>query len=82
MGDFESGVASYIHARAVVDVFFPVDKRGVEDVCCYQCYYFRRNYQTCGLNGEICQYPSRYVGSNCPLKFAYKIKDEEENETL
>ena len=53
MHDFESGVASYIHGQATVDVFFPVDKRGDADVCCYQCYYFRRNYQTCGLNGEI-----------------------------
>ena len=30
MADFESGVASYIHAQATVDVFFPVDKRGNE----------------------------------------------------
>ena len=59
--DFDSG-------EATVDVFFPVDKRGAADVCCYQCWYFRRNYQTCGLNGEICQYPSKFVGSMCPLK--------------
>lgn len=69
MSSFESGVASYIHGRATVDVFFPVDWKGNADVCCYQCWYFRRNYQTCGLNGEICQYPSKYVGSLCPLKF-------------
>ena len=55
MHDFESGVASYIHGQATVDVFFPVDNRGNADICCYQCYYFRRNYQTCGLNGEICK---------------------------
>ena len=76
MHDFESGVASYIHGQATVDVFFPVDNRGNADICCYQCYYFRRNSQTCGLNGEICQYPSKYVGSNCPLKF---IDNMEEN---
>ena len=29
MPDFESGVASYIHGQATVDVYFPVDKREV-----------------------------------------------------
>ena len=81
MPDFESGVASYVHAQATVDVFFPVDNRGNEDVCCYQCYYFRRNYQTCGLNGEICQYPSKYVGSLCPLKFIENM-EETNNESI
>ena len=74
--DFESGVASYVHGQATVDVYFPVDKRGDADICCYQCYYFRRNYQTCGLNGEICQYPSKYVGSLCPLKFIEEGDDD------
>ena len=38
MPDFESGVESYIHGQATVDVYFPVDKRGDADICCYQCY--------------------------------------------
>lgn len=67
MANFESGVASYIHAQAKVDVFFPVDARGNADISCSQCYYFRRNYKTCGLNGEVCQYPEKYVGASCPL---------------
>ena len=32
MAEFESGVASYIHGQATVDVFFPVDKRGDADI--------------------------------------------------
>lgn len=68
MANFESGVASYIHAQAKVDVFFPVDARGNADISCNQCYYFRRSYRTCGLNGEVCQFPDKYVGASCPLK--------------
>ena len=68
MGDFSSGVSEYIHAQATVDVFFPVDFKGNADICCNQCFFFRRNYQTCGLNGEVCQYPQKYVGGSCPLK--------------
>ena len=68
MANFESGVSSYIHAQAKVDVFFPVDARGNADISCGQCYYFRRNYKTCGLNGEVCQYPEKYVGASCPLE--------------
>lgn len=71
---FDSGVADYVHAYAVVKVNFPIDHRGNADVSCYQCPFFRRNYSTCGLNGAICQYPQRYVGADCPLNI-------EENET-
>lgn len=67
MASFESGVASYIHAQAKVDVFFPVDARGNADISCNQCYYFRRQSRSCALNGEICQYPEKYVGASCPL---------------
>lgn len=73
MANFESGVASYIHAQAKVDVFFPVDRRGNADISCNQCFYFRRSYKTCGLNGEVCQYPEKYVGSSCPLE---EVKEE------
>ena len=67
MPQFDSGINDYIHAQATVDVFFPVDFRGNADISCNQCFFFRRNYQTCGLNGEVCQYPQKYVGDNCPL---------------
>lgn len=70
MANFDSGVASYIHAQAKVDVFFPVDSRGNADISCNQCYYFRRSYKTCGLNGEVCQFPEKFVGASCPLEEA------------
>lgn len=68
MANFDSGVASYIHAQAKVDIFFPVDFKGNADISCNQCYFFRRSYKTCGLNGEVCQYPEKYVGASCPLE--------------
>ena len=45
-----------------------MDWKGNADISCNQCYFFRRNYNTCGLNGEVCQYPMKYVGGSCPLK--------------
>ena len=75
MANFESGVSSYIRAKAMVEVFFPVDAKGCADISCRQCYYFRDHSNRCGLNGEICQYPSKYVGDSCPLH-----PYEEENE--
>ncbi len=80
MPDFDSGISDYIHAQATVEVFFPVDRKGVADISCNQCYFFRRSYSTCGLNGEVCQYPSKYVGGSCPLHPAEENNnDMEEN---
>jgi hypothetical protein len=67
MAFFESGVASYVKAQATVHVYFPVDSKGNADVSCDQCYYFRRSSRRCALNGEVCQFPERYVGDSCPL---------------
>ena len=67
MANFESGVASYVHAQATVDIWFPVDAKGNADISCNQCYYYRRQSRSCALNGEICQYPEKWVGSHCPL---------------
>ena len=58
MANFDSGVADYVRAYAVVRVGFPIDHKGNADVNCYQCPFFRRSYST---------YPSKYVGDNCPL---------------
>ena len=67
MANFDSGVYGYVYAEATVQVAFPVDKNGSCDINCHQCWFFRRSYQTCGLNGAVCQYPQKYVGDNCPL---------------
>ena len=76
MANFESGVSSYIEAEATVKVFFPIDWKGNADISCNQCYYFRKNYSTCGLNGEVCQYPQKYVGGSCPL---HPVEENENN---
>lgn len=68
MPNFETGVASYIHAQATVDVFFPVDAKGNADISCRQCYFFRTSSNSCALNGEVCAFPNKYVGACCPLK--------------
>lgn len=76
MALFDDGIASYIEAEATVTVYFPVDRRGNADISCNQCYFFRRNYSTCGLNGEVCQYPQKYVGGSCPL---HPVEDGDDN---
>lgn len=77
MANFDSGVASYIFAEATVRVGFPVDFRGNQEINCHQCRFYRRNYRNCGLNGEICEFPEKFVGSHCPLEI---IKEDEPNE--
>lgn len=68
MPGFESGVKAYVRATATVTVSFPVNFKGEAAICCEQCMYYRRSYQTCGLNNAICEYPRNYVGSRCPLE--------------
>lgn len=67
MSAFESGVQDYVHATATVDVFFPIDKNGNAYVRCDQCYYFKEQSKRCALNGEVCAFPTKYVGDSCPL---------------
>lgn len=76
MPNFETGIKDYVLASATVLVSFPVDWKGNADICCDQCYYFRRNYKTCGLNGEVCQYPNKFVGGSCPLEINTNEKGE------
>ena len=67
MADFDSGVHGYVHAHATVHVHFPVDAKGNADISCFQCNFFHRTSNKCGLNGEVCAYPQKYVGQWCPL---------------
>lgn len=69
MPDLSRGVKGYVYARALVEVTFPVDFHDRADINCCQCKYYRRSAQKCGLNGEICEYPDKYIGSRCPLIF-------------
>lgn len=67
--NFDTGVSSYIVGTVTVEVSFPVDWKGKPDVCCNQCKYLNRTGRSCQLNKEIVEYPEKYIGSKCPLKF-------------
>lgn len=69
-GTFDSGVASYVVGTAVVEVNFPVDRKGNADVSCSQCFFYREASRRCGLTGQISEYPNKFVGSSCPLEIA------------
>lgn len=68
MSSFNSGIPGYVHAVCTVDVWFPIDDKGKEDICCRQCPYFAPTTRKCDLNDKLCEYPDKYVGSNCPLE--------------
>lgn len=66
---FESGVQSYVIGVATVQNPFPVNWKGEPDVRCELCRFYSRNGKRCYLNGEIVEYPDKYIGSQCPLIF-------------
>lgn len=67
MANFDSGVASYVKACAVVQVNFPVDDKGRADISCKQCPYLSITSRICQLNKETVAFPERFVGDRCPL---------------
>ena len=69
MQNFDSGVSRYIVGTCTVEVNFPVDFRGNPYVNCSQCAYWSRNSVRCRLNGAVTEFPEKYIGSRCPLKF-------------
>ena len=71
----QSGVQGYVTGTATVTVNFPIDLHGNLDINCRQCWYFRRTYSICGLDGQVCEYPDKYIGSRCPLKFGEEDDD-------
>ena len=75
MPNFESGVKRYITGYAVVDVSFPVDWRDNPDISCNQCKFYSRSTGRCNLTQEISEYPTKFVGSHCPL-IIKEIEDE------
>lgn len=68
----DDGVSAYLKATATAVNFFPVDYKGIADICCEQCRFYRTQSRRCGLTDEITPYPSRYVGRNCPLEITEK----------
>lgn len=76
MGDFSSGVKSFITGECTIKVDFPVDWKDRASVCCTQCPYLSSNERMCQLNKQLVQYPKQYIGYDCPLQF----KEGEEND--
>ena len=74
MPNFESGVASYVKAYAVVEVNFPVDDKGRSDISCKQCPFLSVTSRICQLNKKPIAYPDKFVGQFCPLQ---EIEDKE-----
>lgn len=84
MANFESGVSGYVTGEYTVKVFFPVDHKGNAEVHCYMCKFFSRNNGICQLTKEVSEYPTKYIGSHCPLIFDgefIEIKEKSNNET-
>lgn len=71
---FESGIGKYVHARAVVDVYFPVDEKGNEYIRCTFCPLYNAHTRRCMQTQEILAFPDKYVGAYC------KLKESEEEE--
>ena len=70
----DSGVAAYISGKATVVNYFPVDIKGNSLVCCDLCRFYRPNSRRCSLNDAVVEYPSKYIGSQCPLKFEDEVE--------
>lgn len=68
MANFDSGIAKYIKARAVVEVYFPVDFKGREEIACKHCQFYVGATRKCGLNGQVVNYPEHFIGYDCPLE--------------
>lgn len=75
MAIFETGVASYIKAYAVVEVNFPVDDKGRSEIACKHCPYLSSNERMCQLNKEPVAFPQKFVGAMCPLQEIEKKED-------
>lgn len=64
---FETGVSKYVKGVCEIEAFFPVDNRGISHISCQHCRFYTGKYR-CGINREICDFPDKYRGANCPLK--------------
>ena len=77
---FDTGVKSYVKGFAVLTVFFPVNDKGVADICCKQCKYYKYYTNRCLLTDDVIAYPDHYVGQFCPLEIVENT-EENKNET-
>ena len=80
MANFDTGVKAYIYGECTIKVSFPIDWKDHAEVNCYQCKMFSRNTGICQLTKEIGEYPTKYIGSHCPLKSDGLIEELEVKE--
>jgi hypothetical protein len=73
--NFDSGVKAYIFGEYTIKIHFPVDWNDKADVCCYQCRMFNKSTGLCRITNEVSEYPSKYIGSKCPLQFDGTINE-------
>ena len=73
MSNFENGVKAYIKGRCDVEISFPIDFNDNAEVNCYQCKMYSRNTGICQLTKEISEFPTKHIGSRCPLVFDGEI---------
>jgi hypothetical protein len=78
MADFSGGVSGYIWGKCIVKVHFPIDYKDNAEINCYQCKFFSRNNGICQLTKEVSEYPTKYIGSKCPLDFSGEINETKE----
>lgn len=69
MSGIDSGVKDFIQGRAEIIVNFPVDWSNRAYVCCEKCPYLSSNERICQLNRQPVQFPQRFIGYDCPLRF-------------
>ena len=75
MANFDCGVKAYIFGEYTIRISFPVDFKDNADVNCYQCRMFNRTAGLCRITNEVSEYPSKYIGSKCPLQFDGSINE-------
>ena len=75
MENYDSGVKNYIFGECTIRIHFRVDFKDNVDVCCYQCKMFNRSGGFCRITNEVSEYPQKYIGSKCPLKFDGTINE-------
>ncbi len=77
MKKMEGGVKEFIRAKAEITVNFPVDWSDRAYVCCTQCPYLSSNERICQLNKQPVQFPQRFIGYDCPLRFGEEAPENE-----
>lgn len=64
---FDTGVLGFVHAQGIVDVYFPIDKKGNAIINCFQCKFLASNERICQLTKEPVAFPKQYISPKCPL---------------